>query len=113
MSIKIRLDDETRGMLEAARDRLLEILEAAGFAPKVKLWHVAPPGSAVHFAGTVRMHSSPKFGMLDGTNRLHAAPNVLVVDSSAFTTGPEKNPTLTAMALASRACRLLAKDLRS
>jgi choline dehydrogenase-like flavoprotein len=113
VSIKIRLDDETRKMLERARDRLLEILEAAGFSPKVTLWQVAPPGSAVHFAGTVRMHASPKFGMLDARNRLHAAPNVLVVDSSSFTTGPEKNPTLTAMALASRACRLLAKDLRS
>ena len=113
VSIKIRLTDDTRKMLEGARDRLLEIFEAAGFKPKVKLWHVGPPGSAVHFAGTVRMHASPKFGMLGATNRLHAAPNVLVVDSSCFTTGPEKNPTLTAMALASRACRLLARDLRS
>ena len=51
--------------------------------------------------------------MLREDNRLHAVPNVLVVDSSAFTTGPEKNPTLTSMALASRACRKLAKDLRS
>jgi choline dehydrogenase-like flavoprotein len=113
VAIKIRFDDDTRRMLEGARDRLIEILAAAGFAPKVTLWHIGPPGSAVHFAGTVRMHRSPKFGMLRDDNRLHAAPNVLVVDSSAFTTGPEKNPTLTAMALASRACRMLAKELRS
>jgi choline dehydrogenase-like flavoprotein len=113
VSLKIRFDDDTRRMLEGARDRLIEILDAAGFAPKVTLWHVAPPGSAVHFAGTVRMHRSPKFGMLSEKNTLHAVPNVLVVDSSAFTTGPEKNPTLTAMALASRACRMLAKELRS
>jgi choline dehydrogenase-like flavoprotein len=38
---------------------------------------------------------------------------VLVVDASAFTTGPEKNPTLTAMALAARSCQKLARDLRS
>jgi choline dehydrogenase-like flavoprotein len=40
-------------------------------------------------------------------------PNVLVVDAAAFTTGPEKNPTLTAMAIAARACQRLAADLRS
>jgi choline dehydrogenase-like flavoprotein len=59
------------------------------------------------------MHQSKQFGMLDGWNRLHAAPNVLVVDTSSFTTGPEKNPTLTSMAIASRACLHLAEELRA
>jgi choline dehydrogenase-like flavoprotein len=36
-----------------------------------------------------------------------------VVDSSAFTTGPEKNPVLTAMALAARAGRRLADELKA
>ena len=35
-----------------------------------------------------------------------------VADSAAFTTGPEKNPVLTAMALAARASHLLAEELR-
>jgi choline dehydrogenase-like flavoprotein len=35
------------------------------------------------------------------------------VDSSCFTTGPEKNPTLTAMALAARAADKLARDLHA
>jgi choline dehydrogenase-like flavoprotein len=113
VSLRIRFDDDTRHMLEGARDRLLEILQAAGLGPRVTLWQPEAPGTAVHFAGTVRMHRSPKFGMLQEGNRLHAVPNVLVVDSSAFTTGPEKNPTLTAMALASRACQMLVKELRS
>lgn len=57
------------------------------------------------------MHSTPELGMVDSLNRLHAVPNVVVCDSSCFTTGPEKNPTLTAMAIAARAGHLLAKDL--
>ncbi len=57
------------------------------------------------------MHSNPQFGMLDSWNRLHSVPNVLVVDASSFTTGPEKNPTLTAMALAIRAASRLAAEL--
>jgi choline dehydrogenase-like flavoprotein len=59
------------------------------------------------------MHASPEFGMLDGRSRLHAVPNVVVADSAAFTTGPEKNPVLTAMALAARASQYLADDLRT
>jgi choline dehydrogenase-like flavoprotein len=59
------------------------------------------------------MHRSPKFGMLDGQSRLHAVPNVVVADSAAFTTGPEKNPVLTAMTLSARASDRLAADLKS
>jgi choline dehydrogenase-like flavoprotein len=39
--------------------------------------------------------------------------NVVVADSAAFTTGPEKNPVLTAMALAARAGSRLAEELRA
>jgi choline dehydrogenase-like flavoprotein len=57
------------------------------------------------------MHSDPEFGVLDAWNRMHDVANVAVVDSSCFTTGAEKNPTLTAMALAVRAAERLADDL--
>jgi choline dehydrogenase-like flavoprotein len=70
------------------------------------------PGSSFHYAGAVRMHSSFQFGVLDGWNRLHDVDNVAVVDASAFTTAVEKNPTLTAMALAARAADRLAHDLK-
>ena len=36
-----------------------------------------------------------------------------VVDASSFTTGVEKNPTLTVMALSARAADRLADDLRA
>ena len=63
-------------------------------------FHELRPGSSVHYGGSVRMHDEPEFGVLDGWNRMHEVPNVVVADSSCFTTGPEKNPTLTAMAIA-------------
>jgi choline dehydrogenase-like flavoprotein len=59
------------------------------------------------------MHALPKFGVTDGFNRLHDIPNVLVVDASCFTTGVEKNPTVTVMALAARSADRLARDLRT
>ena len=113
LDLSIDFDAQTQVLLEGTRDRLLEILDAAGHRAAVKFWTISEIGASVHYGGTVRMHASPRYGMLDAWNRLHAVPNVLVVDSSAFTTGPEKNPTLTAMALASRAAERLAKDLRS
>jgi choline dehydrogenase-like flavoprotein len=59
------------------------------------------------------MHDDPRYGVVDRWNRMHDAPNVIVADSSCFTTGPEKNPTLTAMAIAIRAAERLAKDLKA
>ena len=100
--------------IASARDRFKHIFSDIGIHAEPRgPFHELHPGSSVHFGGTVRMHASPKFGMLDSRNRLHAVRNVVVCDSSCFPTGPEKNPTLTAMAIAARAAHLLAEDLTS
>lgn len=114
LDVRIRFDDAARRNTEMALERLLAILGGAGIHAAVQgeIYH-KPPGAAVHYGGTVRMHESPAYGMLDGWNRLHAVPNVIVADASSFTTGVEKNPTLTAMALAARAAERLAADLKA
>jgi choline dehydrogenase-like flavoprotein len=99
--------------LERARDELLSCLERAGWTPKLRVYHLEVPGNSVHYGGTCRMHESPEFGVVDAFSRVHGAPNVVVADSSVFTTGPEKNPVLTAMALAARASDRLDRDLRA
>jgi choline dehydrogenase-like flavoprotein len=104
---------EAIAALDQARDDLLATFERSGMGPRVHRWRVEPVGESNHFGGTCRMHRSPRFGMLDGWSRMHAVPNVAVADSAAFTTGPEKNPVLTAMALAARAADRLARDVRS
>lgn len=105
--------DEARRTTLAARDRLLAILEAAGYHGSIR-WSLPQltPGLSVHYGGTVRMHSSPQYGMLNGWNRLHAVANVVVADASSFTTAVEKNPVLTSMALAFRSGTRLASDLK-
>jgi len=99
--------------LEHAKEQLLSALDCAGWAPRVKVFHLEAPGNSVHYGGTCRMHESPRFGVVDRFSRVHGARNVVVADSSVFTTGPEKNPVLTAMALAARAGDQLARDLRA
>jgi choline dehydrogenase-like flavoprotein len=110
--ITLRYDDATVANLESARRRLGDVLGSAGLDVNVDgPFHELHPGSSVHYGGSVRMHSDPEFGVLDAWNRMHDVANVAVVDSSCFTTGAEKNPTLTAMALAVRAAERLADDL--
>ena len=46
-------------------------------------------------------------------NQAHEVPNLFVVDGSAFVTFPEKNPTLTIMALAVRASRHIVERRRT
>jgi choline dehydrogenase-like flavoprotein len=104
---------EALAPLEEARDALLALLAGAGFSPKLSVWKVEPAGNSNHYGGTCRMHASPELGMLNGYGRMHAVRNVVVADSSVFTSTPEKNPVLTSMALAARASRRLADDLQS
>ena len=113
LKIDLNFDEQTVPWLLRARDRIAEVLDADGLDPALEHWKIEVPGSSVHLAGTARMHAEPKWGVLDGFNRVHGVPEVLVVDAASFTTGPEKNPTLTAMALAARASRRLAADLRA
>ena len=110
--IALRYDDATVDNVVAAPDRLPRGLRqrrcrsrSAGSVPR----------PASRFVGPLRRYGAdarhPEFGVLDRWNRLHDVPNVVVADSSCFTTGPEKNPTLTAMAIAVRAADQLADQV--
>jgi len=55
------------------------------------------------------MYDDPGFGVLDRWSTMYDVPNVVVCDSSCFTTAPEKYPTLIAMAVARRAADRLAR----
>jgi len=114
LDVHIAFDERAQRTMNTARDRLIAIFAATGVQAQLEeRIPVLVPGASVHYGGTVRMHNSPSYGMLNGWNRLHAVSNVVVADASAFTTGVEKNPTLTAMALAMRAADHLADELKA
>jgi choline dehydrogenase-like flavoprotein len=69
-------------------------------------------GFASHEVGTCRMGTDPRASVLTPFNQAHEVPNLFVVDGSAFVTFPEKNPTLTIMALAVRAARHIVERRR-
>ncbi|MGO4684094.1 GMC oxidoreductase [Hyphomicrobium sp. 2TAF46] len=114
LAVHIKFEQEVLANVIGAREHLLQLMADAGY--KAKIRDIVPqlfPGTAKHYGGATRMHVSPKYGVTDSYQRLHDAPNVLVVDASCFTTGAEKNPTLTVMALAARSADQLARDLKA
>jgi choline dehydrogenase-like flavoprotein len=114
LEVRIRFDENVLNNMVKAREHLMQLMQDAGHKGAIR--EIVPtlvPGTAKHYGGAARMHASPKFGVTDGFNRLHDICNVLVVDASCFTTGAEKNPTVTVMALAARAADRLARDLRA
>ena len=113
LDVKMAFDTSDVQNVLDARQTLLDLFRSSGYAATVRRAEtVLTPGESVHFGGTVRMHESRTYGVTDAWNRVYDAPNVLVCDASCFTTGSEKNPTLTAMAIAARAVDRLAHDLK-
>jgi choline dehydrogenase-like flavoprotein len=60
-------------------------------------------GKIIHEVGTARMGADPKTSVLNGYCQAHDVKNLFVTDGAPLVTNPDKNPTLTIMALAWRA----------
>ena len=110
LRISTHQDPDDLETLNQGRRATEELLERAGWQFTPKSMAIEPPGTSVHFGGTIRMHDDPKFGVLNAHNAMHEIPNIFVIDASCFTTCVEKNPTLTAMAIAMRAADLLSQN---
>jgi choline dehydrogenase-like flavoprotein len=113
LDIHIQYEPEVRANILSNQSRMRDMFAAAGYVTRLECpVERLTPGASAHYGGAVRMHASPDHGVLNAWNRLYDCDNVVVVDASCFTTGVEKNPTLTVMALAARAAERLARDLK-
>jgi choline dehydrogenase-like flavoprotein len=99
-----------RDMQQTFRD----IVEAGGgtFYSKARAdgahpYGIHDGGVIIHELGTVRMGSSPKTSALNSYCQAHDVKNVFVTDAACFVSNPDKNPTLTIMALSWRASEYL------
>ncbi|HJT70575.1 MAG TPA: GMC family oxidoreductase [Terriglobales bacterium] len=68
---------------------------------------IADGGVIIHELGVVRMGNSPKTSVLNGFCQAHDVKNLFVTDAASFVSNPDKNPTLTIMALSWRASEYL------
>jgi choline dehydrogenase-like flavoprotein len=68
---------------------------------------IADGGVIIHELGTARMGNNPKTSVLNKYCQAHEVKNLFVIDAACFVTNPDKNPTLTIMALSWRASEYL------
>lgn len=88
----------------AARDKAAEMMQASG-ANHV---HIGLNYGA-HAMGGCRMGSDPNSSVVNEYGQSHDIPNLFICDTSVFITGSGVNPTLTAMAIASRSADHIAE----
>jgi choline dehydrogenase-like flavoprotein len=108
-------DNEIK-MVQHMEDSFAAILEGMGGkvvrSPRPASEKISVPGMIIHELGTVRMGSDPKTSVLNGFCQAHDVPNLFVADAAPFVSNPDKNPTLTIVALAWRASDYMAEEMR-
>lgn len=98
-------------MVADQTEQISRIAEAAGYDI---VWRgaLAKPGTSMHELGTARMGADPRSSVLNSYNQCWELSNLLVTDGAAFASTGFQNPTLTMMAITSRACHHLADQFR-
>lgn len=102
------MQETFQSIVEAAGGTFYGNLRGAGKSP----YGISEGGTIVHELGTVRMGNDPKTSVLNKNSQAHDVRNVFVTDGASFVTGPEKNPTLTIMALSWKASEYLIEQSR-
>jgi choline dehydrogenase-like flavoprotein len=97
------IQETMKAIMEAAGGIYLTRTETSGQNP----YGIMLGGEIIHELGTARMGNSCKTSVLNGFCQAHEAKNVFVTDGACFVTNPDKNPTLTILALSWRASEYL------
>ena len=104
--------------LAMARDMVKtceEVVRAAGGRVYASPGEITPAKLVIdsnHWVGTARMGTNPKTSVVNTDGQCHDVPNLFIGDASIFAAYPEKNPTLTNIALSWRTSERLAEKLR-
>ncbi|MBX2822878.1 MAG: GMC family oxidoreductase [Rhodothermaceae bacterium] len=97
---------------EQIQEDAVEMLEKVGLTDIVGFDNKHEPGFGIHEMGTARMGRDPRTSVLNGTNQIHAVPNVFVTDGACMTSNSCVNPSLTYMALTARAADHAISELK-
>jgi choline dehydrogenase-like flavoprotein len=73
---------------------------------------ISDGGEIIHELGTARMGDDPKTSVLNKNCQAHDVKNLFIADGACFVSGPEKNPTLSIMALSWRTSEYLLDQAR-
>lgn len=112
LKIDCELGDNERKMVDDIVDEAEIMLDAVGAKDIAGVRTPAPPGFGIHECGTARMGNDPNTSVLNKFNQTHDVKNLFVMDGSAFVSIGCQNPTLTMLALTSRACDYLVDEAK-
>jgi choline dehydrogenase-like flavoprotein len=108
-----------REIVEAGGGRCAEVTElfhtpfiTSHIRKMQKQWTLTTPGMFVHEVGGARMGTDPRSSVLDPSCRSWEVRNLYVTDGACWPTSGWQNPTLTEMAITTRACELAVEELR-
>jgi choline dehydrogenase-like flavoprotein len=90
------LKDNDKKLIEFGKNKVMEIMRAAGAVEVVQEARYA------HLVGACRMSAKPEDGVCDKFGRTWDVPNLFVMDGSVMPTQGSANPGLTIQALAAR-----------
>jgi choline dehydrogenase-like flavoprotein len=105
--------DYERKQAEHMRQTFTSIIEAMHGRPEsIRATAMSIGGEVIHETGTVRMGNDPATSALNKYGQAHDVKNLFVADAAPFVSNPDKNPTLTIVALAWRLSEYLAEEMR-
>lgn len=102
------MQETFRAIVEAAGGRYLTRTAVDGPYP----FGIQPGGKIIHEVGTARMGADPKTSVLNSFCQAHDVKNLFVTDGAPLVTNPDKNPTLTILALSWRASEYLLEQAK-
>jgi choline dehydrogenase-like flavoprotein len=105
-TLKIHCDwsENEKNMSKDIAVQAAEMLAAAGATEIYAYQKMTPPGLAIHEMGTARMGKDAKTSVLNEHNQAHDAKNLFLPDGACMVSSSCVNPSLTYMALTTRAC---------
>ncbi len=104
--------EEDLAMVRHMRQTFDSIVDSAGGKVLTRRDSISAGGEILHEVGTARMGSDPRTSVLNKFNQAHEIRNLFVVDGAAFASNPEKNPTLSILALSMRASEYLLEQAK-
>lgn len=112
LSVSVDYDENDEKMREDYFNQFAEMFEAAGFRDIGREKVSMAPGLDIHEMGGVRMGSDDRTSLLNKWNQLHHCDNVFVTDGACMTSTSTQNPSLTYMAITSRAADHAVEELK-
>ncbi|WP_239461795.1 GMC family oxidoreductase [Occallatibacter savannae] len=94
--ISFNLHDNDHRLIKAAKNKTMEVMQAAGATEVIQEARYA------HLVGAARMGKDPRTSVVDKFGRTHDIANLFVCDGSILPTQGSANPGLTIQALAAR-----------